>query len=233
MGDHARENRMKRCANCEETLPVEVFTADVRRPDGRCPYCKVCAQMRGFLYYRRNRIELIEQMKEYAARRPEVNRAAHARYRASSKGKETKRAWGLRRKPEERREEYLGNRETILRRSRQWRADHPGATWLQVQSWAARNPEAYKASELNRRARRAGATKRLDAGAVSALLVKQSHGCAYCRQALVKFHVDHILPLSRGGEHVIENLALACPACNLRKNSKTAEEFLKDFPQQA
>lgn len=46
-------------------------------------------------------------------------------------------------------------------------------------------------------------------------------GCEYCRmsQSLqgATFHVEHIVPRSRGGITADENLALACPGCNLRK----------------
>jgi len=37
-------------------------------------------------------------------------------------------------------------------------------------------------------------------------------------------HVDHIVPLSRGGRHVASNLAVACAACNLSKSAKLPEE---------
>ncbi|MGB8475076.1 MAG: HNH endonuclease signature motif containing protein [Candidatus Acidiferrum sp.] len=35
------------------------------------------------------------------------------------------------------------------------------------------------------------------------------------------FHVEHVIPRSKGGESVLENLALACPRCNLQKADKT------------
>jgi len=39
-----------------------------------------------------------------------------------------------------------------------------------------------------------------------------------------KFHVDHIVPLSKGGaEFDLTNLQLACPQCNLYKGAKTVE----------
>jgi 5-methylcytosine-specific restriction endonuclease McrA len=45
--------------------------------------------------------------------------------------------------------------------------------------------------------------------------------CEYCRmhQALqgATFHVEHIVPSSRGGPTELRNLAWACPGCNLRK----------------
>ena len=45
--------------------------------------------------------------------------------------------------------------------------------------------------------------------------------CEYCRmhQSLQggAFHLEHVVPLSRGGASTEDNLALACPGCNLRK----------------
>jgi hypothetical protein len=31
------------------------------------------------------------------------------------------------------------------------------------------------------------------------------------------FHVEHVIPHSKGGPSTLDNLALACPGCNLRK----------------
>jgi hypothetical protein len=35
------------------------------------------------------------------------------------------------------------------------------------------------------------------------------------------FHVEHILPVSRGGPSILENLAWCCPSCNLHKSDRT------------
>ncbi len=51
--------------------------------------------------------------------------------------------------------------------------------------------------------------------------------CFYCDKDCDKdFHVDHIIPLSKGGEHERYNLCISCPTCNLRKNSLDPEEFI-------
>jgi hypothetical protein len=34
------------------------------------------------------------------------------------------------------------------------------------------------------------------------------------------FHIEHIIPLCRGGRSDLGNLALACPGCNLHKGSR-------------
>ena len=38
-------------------------------------------------------------------------------------------------------------------------------------------------------------------------------------------HVDHITPLSKGGEHRPSNLAVACKTCNLKKSAKLPAEL--------
>jgi hypothetical protein len=50
--------------------------------------------------------------------------------------------------------------------------------------------------------------------------------CEYCRLSQVgqeaSFHIDHVVPLSDGGPATIENLALACVSCSLRKWARQA-----------
>jgi hypothetical protein len=49
--------------------------------------------------------------------------------------------------------------------------------------------------------------------------------CEYCRSqarfAPQAFSVEHIIPRSKGGETVLDNLALACQGCNNHKYTRT------------
>lgn len=56
--------------------------------------------------------------------------------------------------------------------------------------------------------------------------IREAYGglCAYCGEAADT--MDHVIPLSRGGEHSPDNLVPACRDCNFRKHTKTGEEFL-------
>jgi len=41
-------------------------------------------------------------------------------------------------------------------------------------------------------------------------------------------HIDHIIPLSRGGMHKPGNIAPACPFCNMSKGAKSLDQFRKE-----
>jgi HNH endonuclease len=49
--------------------------------------------------------------------------------------------------------------------------------------------------------------------------------CEYCRLSQISqeatFHVDHVVPRLVGGAGSLENLALACVSCSLRKAART------------
>ena len=57
-----------------------------------------------------------------------------------------------------------------------------------------------------------------------AVSVRAEDRCEYCGLAQAgqeaAFHIDHILPVVAGGETILENLALACVSCSLRKAAR-------------
>jgi len=59
------------------------------------------------------------------------------------------------------------------------------------------------------------------------LLEKHGRKCFYCGKSVSKFEVEHMLPKSRGGSNCIDNLTLSCHECNQKKDTLTAEEFIK------
>lgn len=66
----------------------------------------------------------------------------------------------------------------------------------------------------------------ITADAISEVIKKYNGKCAYCgKECLGRYHIDHKIPVSRGGGNEIENLALSCPHCNLVKYTKTDIEF--------
>lgn len=51
---------------------------------------------------------------------------------------------------------------------------------------------------------------------------RAKHQCEYCRAPElifnIVFEVEHIIPLSKNGSNDLQNLALSCRICNLRKS---------------
>jgi 5-methylcytosine-specific restriction endonuclease McrA len=58
------------------------------------------------------------------------------------------------------------------------------------------------------------------------IFARDRYRCQYCGRRGTAFDLtlDHILPRSRGGRTVAENLVTACQACNNRKGDRTPEE---------
>ena len=53
-------------------------------------------------------------------------------------------------------------------------------------------------------------------------MICQEHGhlCHYCRQSKI-LTMDHVVPLSKGGNHTASNIVPACRSCNSSKGAKT------------
>lgn len=98
-----------------------------------------------------------------------------------------------------------------------WR-DMRGKRVLRSQCRDCEKP-ARAAAAHKRRGRMVGSFTKDD---VRSLLVGQSFRCNHCRGDLrvVGYHVDHVLPVSKGGTNDANNLQLLCPKCNLRKGAR-------------
>ncbi len=56
------------------------------------------------------------------------------------------------------------------------------------------------------------------------LLQRDNHSCQYCAYSGDQLSIDHVIPRSRGGEDIWENVATACISCNIRKGNRTPKE---------
>lgn len=105
-------------------------------------------------------------------------------------------------------------------------AKHKAKHFEKTARWRRENPEAYSAIRDRRRAAEAGAAGSYTAEDVRHLLQTQGRVCRYCDCLLTKFHVDHFVPLARGGSNGPENLVLSCPTCNFRKGAKMPWDWM-------
>jgi len=149
-------------------------------------------------------------------------------YKDPERTREVARKWhwaNRERKREDKRRWDAANREHIKEYGRHRRGEE--STYQR--RWEESTPErvreqAYKHG-TRRRAHKLGAATVED---VDRRLVLESHGaiCGICGEAVdpLNFHVDHIVPLSRGGDHSYVNTQPAHPFCNNSKRDKLPEE---------
>lgn len=111
---------------------------------------------------------------------------------------------------------------------RAWRESNPQKAREKYSRWSKANPEKVREKSRVRRARlKVGVGQRIGEPQLEALYEKQGGLCAYCSRSLDNGrHLDHRTPIARGGHHELANLSWSCPPCNLRKSTKTAEEFV-------
>jgi 5-methylcytosine-specific restriction endonuclease McrA len=105
---------------------------------------------------------------------------------------------------------------------RAYRVAHKEAIAASVAAWSKRNPTARRENESRRRVRR------IENG-VFVLSPRDLRGlndaqvCAHCAtdfSARNPKHVDHVIPIAKGGRHSIGNLQALCSNCNTSKHDQ-------------
>ena len=123
------------------------------------------------------------------------------------------------------------NPEKVYARNSAWQKANPEKASARSVAWAKANPEKSTAKWHRRRARKLSAEGSYTGKNVKELYESQGGQCVYCGRDISQgYHVDHVVPLSRGGSNGPENLALACPKCNCSKNDHLLSEWVDRPP---
>ena len=95
-----------------------------------------------------------------------------------------------------------------------------------MKKWRQENKEIIKVYKQNRRAKeRAG---KLSKDICQKLFAYQKGKCVACIRPLPDdYHIDHIMPLSRGGKNEDTNVQLLCGFCNSSKHALHPVEFMQ------
>jgi len=100
-----------------------------------------------------------------------------------------------------------------------------GAAAKAIREYRKNNP--HKVREFNQR-RKSKSVGRLPNGTVEKIGNAQNWKCPICTVSIKdKYHVDHVLPVAKGGKHVPLNIQLLCPDCNLRKSAKDPIDYMQ------
>jgi len=213
----------KQCSRCKQMKPLSEFNKCNRAKDGKQSQCKQCKAELQRLYY---------------AKDPERCRANVYRHREKNKDKINARrrelyhqdphyreyAYKWRR---ENREKYLADLRQYYRHNakkrNQWykefRKKHPkeaSRRWRLY--YATHRQERLDKSAYERAQRQNAVTEKFSRQEI----YKRDNGyCHICGKKVPKnnFHLDHLIPLSLGGKHTRQNVAIACPKCNLKRGA--------------
>jgi len=198
----------KFCTKCKRELPAtkEYFHRKCTSKDGFLSNCKICR--RGF--YENHR----EQIKAYREIHKEEKKIYQKIYR------------------ENHREQIRAHRETHKEQrnnySKLYYMNHKKEMNIKHTLYYISHKKEYKEMKYRRRAREQ-VTLNINFSLNGWLNIQSKPLHCYLCGKLIrknqKYHIDHRIPLSRGGSHVPWNLGLTHDKCNFSKHTKTPWEY--------
>lgn len=201
-----RDMTTKRCTRCGQTKAFSEYGDHPRGKHGKQAACYKC-------YAKANSLRYWADHDKWR----EVSRLAAAEYRRKypARKKASHDRW-VRDNPEKdkaaKRRHYKANKATYRAKAKALYYASPEYREMN-KAWT----RAY-------RARQRGNGGLHSPSDLRAIFNRQAGRCPYCKEELVRYHVDHIHPLSRGGSNAPGNLQLLCGYCNRSKGSRTHEE---------
>lgn len=116
---------------------------------------------------------------------------------------------------------YERHREDVVKKSKNYRDTHPGYSKISKE----KNAEKHS----KRRALKLLVGGNFTEQDVVNKFSEQNGECYYCHSLLEDYHVDHYVPLAKGGDNTSSNIVIACPSCNLRKRDLMPDVFIERF----
>lgn len=218
--DEQRLSFGKPCTKCGEWQLYEDFSLAKHAKDGRHSWCKSCVREYQIAHrYGSRREEILEQNRKTAKARREADIELYrkrGREAAQRPGNRAKRlAYNKKR--------YEENREELNEQTRLYRRANPEKVRAKNDRYRRLNLErcSFWASQyyFRRQANGGGGCNYeqwLD-------LCEQHGNVCLCCGADDPLTMDHIVPISLGGQHDLSNIQPLCKPCNSRKSAKTID----------
>lgn len=210
--------------------------------------CRVCAKRYKAVYYLANRDKVLAARKDWrekhieaekASRKvryasdPDVAKAATMAWRTKNpeRSKAAKSAYykeNHQRIKSDRADWYKKNAKRLnaIRVARYTK--NSSAILASNAAWRASHPETNRVNGHNYNARKRENGGKLSKGLAGKLFKLQRGKCACCGEPLGEnYHLDHRIPLKRGGLNVDANMQLLRQRCNNQKKDKDPIEFMR------
>ena len=162
----------------------------------RCELCRACKA----IYAKRSRNNHPNYAKEHYAKNADYYKQWAANWRKTHGKENSLKAQKWNRK----------NRERYNERMRLWRQDNPD--------------KVHRTNKINQAKRKKAKVFKVTVKDWKKLLNQYNFCCFYCKDK-GEMTMDHIIPISRGGNHSIGNIIPACKSCNSKKNKRFIMEW--------
>lgn len=131
-------------------------------------------------------------------------------------------------------EYYNKNKKNILEKSKEYRIknkDKIRKRMIDYSKTVSHKISKRTSNHLRNTKIRATNDKTINKLSLIELMNRQNNKCYYCNTDLditKKFsvHLDHFIPINKGGTHSINNVVWSCKKCNLSKHSKYPDRLL-------
>ena len=212
---------MRSYGTWEPTDTCTLCGIDFITPKKGSLYCSDCKDDARNAYqgqWRNDNVEMLKSKKrEYYSQNKETIQARTRQWSHENRDK----------KREQNREWRENNRDKARASSLRWARNNAEQQTEYVRERRQKYPDKYRQAVRRRRARLRGAQRfRVTDKDISRLLNRFNKRCAYCGDDIADgFHIDHVVPLSRGGSDGIGNYLPVCSFCNESKGAKTLVEW--------
>lgn len=118
------------------------------------------------------------------------------------------------------------NRQRLLDRKKAYRLANQDKIKEQLREWRRGNPERVRFHTRLRKAKIRGAKGTFTQSDIDLIYKNQKGRCWWCNKKIKGTpHMDHRIPVSRGGSNNPSNIVLACAFCNQSKHDKLPHEW--------
>jgi 5-methylcytosine-specific restriction endonuclease McrA len=202
----------KACTKCGEVKLLDQYSVASKEKDGRKDCCKVCTAVAAKIYRAGTKDKAASYYKRSKLADPEKYLERGRKYKAA-------------------------NREKIREGDAKYREDNKEKELVRHRIYRENNPDLGRAHVRRRRARK------LNNGVevYTELQVLETYGidCHLCNRPVdmsaprrvgspgweTALHIDHVIPISKGGQDSLANVRPSHGICNLKKSARLGGEF--------
>ena len=209
--------KLKICSQCKIEKELFQFSFHKTTKDGLYGQCRECRNKNNRKYEKNNKELIIINKKHYYQDNKKIINEKNKQYRINNKEKLQQ----YYKDNKEYKQLYrLNNKERIKEQRSKYYKDNN--IKLHQYIYRQNHQEIYRNYQRKRRALKKNQIGYVPYNIKQILIDIQNYQCHYCQLNLNenKYHLDHWIPLSKGGLHDIYNLQLLCISCNLKKYNK-------------